>query len=272
MWRLLKEFNSMSRDEQASRLPFCIAQTVTLKQFHAKCARNESGGCCRWEFKDGEVWIYEFPHAAHDRAAWKVIMLLVVQMGQHISEVVGAASPRCDNNAMNWSYEPDGSLTVESVRPGPGHADAADSEGNRWPNIIVEVAYKESETHVRAKAMSWLETAATPNNGVQQVIVIKIGANVRLDGSRTMKAWRYERGAAANPVQAIEFGNHGPATGATAAGLDGMQLRIPVTSVYLPNAPPADLPGPCLICFTFGRPLKKLSGWVETVIEALQQV
>jgi hypothetical protein len=109
-------------------------------------------------------------------------------MGQHSRDIVYAASPRCDNNANNWSYEPDGSLTVEDWRPGPGHADAADSFGNRWPNIIVEVAYTESETHVRARAVDWLDTATDPNNGVQQVIVIKIGKVVRADGNRTMKA------------------------------------------------------------------------------------
>ena len=248
MWLLLQEFNSLPQEELASSLPFCIARNVTLAQFHAKCARNESGGGSRWEFKDGEVWIYELPLAPHEDAAGEVIQELTRQMGQqHSRDVVSAASPRCDNNARNWSYEPDGSLTVRNGRPGPGHPDAADSFGNRWPNIIVEVAYMESEPHVRAKALEWLDTATDPNNGVQQVIVIKIGTTARVDGHRTMKAWRYERGAAENPVQAIEFGNHGPANGATEVGLDGMQLRIPVASVYLPNEPPADLPGPLVL-------------------------
>jgi hypothetical protein len=115
------------------------------------------------------VWIYEFPCAAHDRAAGEVIAELKAQMGQHFRDVVSAASPRCDNNAANWSYEPDGSLTVFDWRPGQGHADAADSAGNRWPNIIVEVAYRESEAHVHANTIDWLDTATDPNNCVQQV-------------------------------------------------------------------------------------------------------
>jgi hypothetical protein len=254
IWNLLHEFNSLPRDDQASRLPFCIAENVTLKQFHAKCDRNESGGCSRWEFKDGKVWIYELPNAAHDRAAGQVVMGFMMQMGEHFRDIISAASPRCDNNANKWSYEPDGSLTVWGCRPGRGHADAADSEGNRWPNIIVEVAYTESETHVRARAMDWLETATDPNNGVQQVIVIKIGADVCADGTRTMRAFRYARGATENPVQTIEFGNDGhDNNGATAVDSPGMQLLIPKASVYRPNDPPADLPDDLVVDLFYVR-------------------
>lgn len=73
---------------------------------------------------------------------------------------------------------------------------------------------------------------------VQQVSVIKIGTKPRQDGHRTMKAWRYEQGAAANPVETFEFGNHGPGNGATAPGK--MVLRIPVASIYHPTAAPGD--------------------------------
>jgi hypothetical protein len=162
------------------------------------------------------MWIYEVLHAPHESAAREVIFQLWMrQMGQHMNDIDDSGSPRCDNHAGGWSYEPDASLTVGNGQPGRGHADAADIYGNRWPNIIVEVALTESETHVRARAMDWLETATDADNGVQQVIVIKIGTTPRVDGHRTMKAWRYERNAAENPVQTIEFGIHGPRHGAT---------------------------------------------------------
>jgi hypothetical protein len=79
--------------------------------------------------------------------------------------------------------------------------------------------------------------SVNPIFGVQRVIVIKIGNNVRRHGHRTLKAWRYERGSAI-ALQAIEFGNHGVANGATARGIPGMQLIVPVASVYLPFLPP----------------------------------
>jgi hypothetical protein len=125
-------------------------------------------------------------------------------------------------------------LTVEDFRPGPNNDDAADGSGNRWPNIIVEVAFSETEEHVLAKAEEWLNTAQNPDHGVQQVIVIKLEYPGLTDGHRRMKAWRYERGADDNPVQEIEFGNHGPDNGATQPGIPGMQLHIPISSLYLP--------------------------------------
>jgi hypothetical protein len=197
-------------------------------------------------------YIYEVPHAAHDRAAGEVIYKLRHALGEHEDDVISAASPRCDNNTDNWSYEPDGSLMhdqAQAFRPGRGHPDAADAAGNRWPNIIVKVAFRESEPHVLAKALDWLETAADPDNSVQQVIVIKIDTTVRADGHRTMKAWRYAHNATGNPVcmQEIEFGNHGPNNGATEVGQAGMQLHIPVESIYFPLDPPADLPGPLVL-------------------------
>jgi hypothetical protein len=62
-----------------------------------------------------------------------------------------------------------------------------------------------------------------------------------------MRALRNELGAAENPVKTIEFGRHDEGVGATAADLPGMQLYVPVTSVYFPVAPPADLPGPLVL-------------------------
>lgn len=241
-WHGVKSFNSLSQEEKASSLPFCIAEGVTLEQFRSQCNKRESGGCFRWEFKDGKAWIYELPHAAHDSAAHEVIRCLERSLGPHDDDLRGAASPRCDNNAAQWSYEPDGSLTKRGCNPGPG-PDAADSAGNRWPNLIVEVAFQETEKHVKAKALEWLNTAnSRPQFGVQQVIVIKIGVKPRTDGHRTMKAWQYERGAGNNnPLQYFEFGNHGPNNGATAAGLPGMQLRIPTESLYCPMDPPDDV-------------------------------
>lgn len=242
-----EDFNALSRSDKEKKLPFRVGDNVTVKQFHDKCKDGKKGTTVgvRWEFKNGEVWIYELPHVAHDYTSGTILQEIVFQMGANQRDVVVGTSPTCDNNAANWSYEPDGVIRVKGYRPGPG-PDAMDVEGNRWPNLVVEVALSESERHVRRKALNWLNTCtalgATGNRGVQQVIVIKIGANERQGGHRTMRAMRFERGQANNPVQEIEFGNHGPHNGATAAGLPGMQLNIPVAHLYLPNIPPVGLP------------------------------
>jgi len=138
------------------------------------------------------------------------------------------------------SVEPDYSLTVEAGGDPPNINDCSDRVGNRYPIIIFEVAYSESLAHVQRKAMSWLDSASTaPPFGVQQVVVVKIGDHLRSDGHRTMLTFRYERGAANNPVQEIEFGPHASCGGATELG---MQIYIPASSLYLPVQPSANLP------------------------------
>lgn len=105
-------------------------------------------------------------------------------------------------------------------------ANRCDRQGSRCSNIVFDVAYNESENHVRAKAKAWLLTAPTqPQFGVQQVIVVKIGTNVRGSGHRTMKALRCDRASHVNPIQEIEFGHDGPNGGATVAGIPAMQIQ-----------------------------------------------
>ena len=117
----------------------------------------------------------------------------------------------------------------------------------------MEVALSESEQHVLDKALRWLN--ACPNAhaayGVPQVIVIKIEPTPRSDrnggpinGTRSMKAWRYAPGAATtdNFAQFFEFGIPNPqgnGNGATAIGQ--MVLQIPTTSFYHPDHVPNDL-------------------------------
>ena len=68
----------------------------------------------------------------------EVIAELRNAWGKHFRDIRSAASPRRDNNVANWSYEPDGSLSVRGYRPGQGNPDAADVAGNPWNNIIVD--------------------------------------------------------------------------------------------------------------------------------------
>jgi len=241
-----EDFNALSRFEKEKALPFCVGENVTVKQFHDKCKDGKKVNVgFRWEFKNGKVWIYELAHEAHDGSSGKILQKVVRQMGAFEDDVDVVTTPTWDNNAANWSYEPDGVIKVAGYRPGPG-PDAMDVVGNRWPNLVVEVALNESEPHVRLKALDWLNTCTVPgttgDRGVQQVIVIKIGTNLRADGHRTMKAMRFERGQPINPVQEIEFGNHGGNNGATVANLPGMQLNIPAAHLYRPNNPPVGLP------------------------------
>jgi hypothetical protein len=66
---------------------------------------------------DGRAWIYEIPHAALAAAAGEAVDELRSSLRAHHRDIISAASPRCNDNAANWSYEPDGSLTVHGFRP-----------------------------------------------------------------------------------------------------------------------------------------------------------
>jgi hypothetical protein len=166
----------------------------------------------RLEYKNGEVWIYEFTnHPAHEAAAGEIVgQCIEVLSLNHVRPLFSTgASPSFDNNVAQLVFEPDG-----FVKP-RGRVTGLVRDPN--PNVVVEVAFSETEPHVLAKAAAWIGPGFT----VQQVIVIKIGARPRVGGGRTMRALSYVRGAAMNPVQGpIDFDQ------VAAAGAAGMQLFI----------------------------------------------
>ncbi|CAB9514174.1 expressed unknown protein [Seminavis robusta] len=254
----LQRFEDMTPEQRAEALGsdkgFCVAEDISLEDFHKKCDEIEKGEseqagirwCFRMEFRKGKAWIYELPHAAHDRAAAEVIKRITMGMGAHADDVIMASSPRCDDNNGVNSFGPDGSVSEKFQRPGPGQPGAADATGNRFPNFIVEVAYDESAPHARRKAIAWLNASNNPNFAVQQVIVIKIGPpRVTRGNSRRMEAWRYEQAAPPavndynNFAQHFDFGvpMNGPGLGVTAA--NQMVIQIPTASFYQP----ANVPG-----------------------------
>jgi hypothetical protein len=88
-------------------------------------------------------------------------VVLEIQLGlgsAHVREFTYGSSPRCDDNATgNLSIEPDGTVCLSGHRPGRGNVIlVSDADGNLFPNVIVEVAWHESEAHVRDKALTRL--------------------------------------------------------------------------------------------------------------------
>jgi hypothetical protein len=166
----------------------------------------------RLEYKNGEVWIYEFTnHPAHEAAAGEFVGRVRDEFALNNARGLFStgASPSVDSNVTQLVFEPDGFIR-------PDGKVIAGVRG-RTPNVVVEVAFSETEPRVLNKAAAWIGPGFT----VQQVIVIKIGARARVGGGRTMRARSYVRGAAMNPVQgAIDFDQ------VAAAGSAGMQLDI----------------------------------------------
>ena len=146
----------------------------------------------RLEFRDGKAWIYEVPRRCHSDAATELTRNIDRALGDHEDNInIGTNTTMRDNN-QHFVYEPDGYTQVRGGgQPGPDDEEnRAEELGGRYPNIIVEVAYSESQQHVQNKAAQWLQTSPTkPEYGVQQVIAIKIGRNPRASGHRTMSAF-----------------------------------------------------------------------------------
>ena len=79
-WRSrVEEFYSWPVAKQEKSLPYCLSgieNKLSLSEFEKmieyreKTGRSsQTGGCFKWEFKNGEAWIYELPHCCHERSA-----------------------------------------------------------------------------------------------------------------------------------------------------------------------------------------------------------
>lgn len=235
---LLDEFNEKSLKEKRETLekgPYCIAENVTPKQFKKKLEELEGIGCFRWMFvgsedsdsDSGKAYIYELPHRCHEYSAAKIREGILYGLGQYSEEhFYISGSPTCEGQRFgrfNDIMEPDGAVTINGGHPGKDSENRCNDEGDRWPNLIIEVAYTQSLQDVEKKAFRWLRQA-NDYYGVQQVIIIEIGANPRQDGTRTMRAFRYQRNSANNPVESVDFRDgNGPA-----------ELSIPSRSLFHP--------------------------------------
>jgi len=123
----------------------------------------------RLEYKNDEVWIYEFTnHPAHEAAAGVIVTSIMRALHNAWTLFSSGASPSVDNNVAQLVFEPDGYIRpLGKATPGGANDLTA--------NVIVEVAFSEPEPHVLAKAAAWIGPGFT----VQQVIVTKIGARPR---------------------------------------------------------------------------------------------
>jgi len=241
IWDLLDKFNEMSLEERRQTLEkgrYCLAESVTAKQFQRKLDELEGGGCFRWEFegnKDGDdggkAYVYELPHRCH--SAWEIITYAISdELGQYSEHFSISRSPTCIGrfgNRIVDIMEPDGCVTIRGGHPGANDAEnKCTEEGHRWPNVIIEVAYHETLKHVQEKALKWLRQA-NDKYGVQQVIVVKIGTKLRENGGRTMTAYRYDRfKPEKNPVETVEFGNG-------VLQPNTLFLNIPTNSLFHPR-------------------------------------
>lgn len=229
---------------------------VLRAEFDTLCDSQDSWKCSI-EFNNGDVLIYEWPSTAHARVAGTILFELAASLGALARGFAASTNARCAFDGI--SCEPDAALTpLDKPNPGAGAPFAADARGSAFPNFLVEVAFAETLPHVQQKATNWIGPLTT----VQQVIVVKIGEEALANGGRTLVAYSYVRGGAANPVQTIDFSY--PAHQLAGMGAAGMQLHLPLVGLFFdtPGGVPAGLADPIeLDLFGLQRQLQAIPGF-----------
>jgi hypothetical protein len=194
--------------------PVVLFEKITWEVFNRWLDAFE-GDVRRWIFephevdkKCGRVVIYSFPKTIHERTAGKILTGIqeeVVNAGNSrlLRTLNVAASPTCKLGNQRGK-EPDMSITPAGLAIGGDILDIG--EGVPFPNIIIEVAYKNEplDPHRESRSVGFRDVIRhwlSPQTSVQVVIGIKIFE--RQD--RRYRAILAVRNA---PVwQEVEFGN-----------------------------------------------------------------
>ncbi|RHZ78308.1 hypothetical protein Glove_166g3 [Diversispora epigaea] len=169
---------------EEAMLPYMIAEGITLEEYEERTDKFNVRGL--WEWVDYNVIIYELPSKHHETfisSVTKEIFKQCIAVDGTNARIggLGAIRTRADNSEKEADacFRP----SKPPVRP-PG----SDGEGEPWPNIVIEVAYSESEQHVLNKVKEyWLGNL----NRVHDTIVIKIDPVSRGQIPKRMQAWHF---------------------------------------------------------------------------------
>ncbi|GBC09899.1 hypothetical protein RclHR1_00920017 [Rhizophagus clarus] len=123
---------------EEEKLPYTLVKSVSLEEYELHADKFNVHGC--WDWKENKVIVYEWPSKPHETFIGEI----TVEIINHFNAVCGA----------------------------PAHISSMGAELNEpWPNVVIEVAYSESQTDVLSKVQDfWLKN----NSRVHDVIVVKI--------------------------------------------------------------------------------------------------
>ncbi|CAG8656240.1 5212_t:CDS:2, partial [Ambispora gerdemannii] len=167
MWWEKGDFNPKANWEEAT-LPYKLAVGVTLEEYEERSDKFNIRGY--WEWVNGDVIIYELPSKPHE--------VFIVTISEEIfwrcspvrgtdGSIIGLGAIR--TRADDSEKEGDASFRPEKPRVRPPNG--SDGKGEPWPNIVIEVAYFESKSHVLEKVKDfWLRNWSRAHDA----IVVKI--------------------------------------------------------------------------------------------------
>jgi hypothetical protein len=226
------------KDEEPLWGPVVLCDKMTWEDFSQSINVYE-GDVRRWLFepheddkKCGRVLIQSLPSSIHEKTAGKILQMInqeVQTAGNSIpliQTIKVAASPKC-RLGHRRGKEPDMSLSPAGLAIGGDILD--DGDGSPFPNIVIEVAFKNEpldpvpgshSVGLREVIQNWL----SPQTSVQVVIGIKVFTRQK----RRYRAILAVRNAPA--WQEVEFGNVDHSGKCIGAG--PITLEFPLALLY----------------------------------------
>ncbi|CAI2181134.1 15079_t:CDS:2, partial [Funneliformis geosporum] len=133
---------------EEAKLPYVIAKEITLDEYEKRTDEFNVHGL--WEWINYEIIIYELPLKHHETFVVSITSEILekchpVKRTNAAIGGLGATRTRADN----FGKEADASFRPKKPRVQPPNG--SDGEDEPWPNLIIEVAYSESEQHALDK-------------------------------------------------------------------------------------------------------------------------
>ncbi|GBC18797.2 uncharacterized protein OCT59_015326 [Rhizophagus irregularis] len=193
---------------EEEKLPYTLVKSVSLEEYELRVDKFNVHGC--WDWKENKVIVYEWPSKVHETIIGELTYQILRQFDAihgtpaHMSSM-GAVRTRADNTG----HESDATFRPPKPPVRPPHG--SDGEDEPWPNVVLEVAYSESEGDVLKKVQQfWLKNPSR----VHDVIVVKIDYVAPGETPTRMQAWHFcvsdrtTRNADIVARTYFEFGTH----------------------------------------------------------------
>jgi len=171
---------------EETKLPYIIAEGITLEEYEERTDKFNIR-CC-WEWVEFKVIIYELPSEHHENFIGSISTAIIMECSPVYETNAsignqGATRTRADNS------QKEADQCFRPTKPLVQSPSGRDGDRAAWPNLVIEVAYSESESHVLKKVKEfWLGNFSR----VHDVIVIKIDpVSEKYEPPTRMQAWHF---------------------------------------------------------------------------------
>jgi len=190
-----------------SQLPYTFETGVSVDTFN-QLLQREHRFHGMLELENSSILIVELPSEPHEQAHEQLHMAIYPALQPH-GLVAKGATTIASNIVGNTSLEGDRSYRPNLPPP-------AGITRTNWVTLVIEVTRSAALLRTQHKALRWITETSC-----REVIVISFSPQ-----GQSLRAFVYRQGAAANPVQAVQFGN------AHCLALGQVVLQIQLASIF----------------------------------------